>query len=803
MSDPFRRRATALLVVLVALGLSWLVREAHHRRESLPRRDGWVTTDPDSLYHVRRVARVLEEGQVAGIDPYLSSPEGARVPWPPYYTRLVAGVLAPFAPEEPEARRAWLEMRVSSLPLVFGVMTSCIAAIAAMRLAGASAGLAAGAYHALCLASYAYSKSGNGDHHAYVSLLQVLMLLLLSEALARRALDRPRAAIAFGAALGLVAGVAIGSWVGSLLYVMEVELVLGWLLVKNGTQRIAGLAPFGLAFHLAALFALAPAVLASPWKDELPWMVINLSWFHLAFLATGAAVFVPLSFVHAGSRAARAYPWAVGAGLGAIAALLFAIDVGPAAGIRAVFVPLSFVHAGSRAARAYPWAVGAGLGAIAALLFAIDVGPAAGIRAGFEWVSRADAFMATVRESDALLGDGAGLRIFETLGLGVVLLPFAWAAIAFAVLRKDERALLPWVVAVPILFVQAARQARFADALAAPMAVVLAVGTAQLLRRSGEFRRRLDRVPSLALGLLAVLAAVAGQALAVASTARRLTGEPTAPGIVTKSQRAMRLACEWLRKNAPSDTGESVLAFWDGGHVIEWAADRPSVATNFGSYVGLESFLDPSRFFTSEDPHEAEELLERRAARFVLLTSLMPNELADMVEAVCPERRSRYMTIGRTGKHALLPAWLATMGGRLLFDGADLTGADPHPLGFLRLAYVTPMRDTRPALSPRGAPLPVGWLWERVAGAVVEARGAPGQTLSVSLTVRFTRARYALVFTDTAVADENGVARVRVPYSTEPAPGRVIGAAQWSMGERNGTLAISEADVRAGRTVRL
>ena len=757
MSDPFRRRATALLVVLVALGLSWLVREAHHRRESLPRRDGWVTTDPDSLYHVRRVARVLEEGQVAGIDPYLSSPEGARVPWPPYYTRLVAGVLAPFAPEEPEARRAWLEMRVSSLPLVFGVLTSCIAAIAAMRLAGASAGLAAGAYHALCLASYAYSKSGNGDHHAYVSLLQVLMLLLLSEALARRALDRPRAAIAFGAALGLVAGVAIGSWVGSLLYVMEVELVLGWLLVKNGTQRIAGLAPFGLAFHLAALFALAPAVLASPWKDELPWMVINLSWFHLAFLATGAAVFVPLSFVHAGSRAARAYPWAVGAGLGAIAALLFAIDVGPAAGIRA----------------------------------------------GFEWVSRADAFMATVRESDALLGDGAGLRIFETLGLGVVLLPFAWAAIAFAVLRKDERALLPWVVAVPILFVQAARQARFADALAAPMAVVLAVGTAQLLRRSGEFRRRLDRVPSLALGLLAVLAAVAGQALAVASTARRLTGEPTAPGIVTKSQRAMRLACEWLRKNAPSDTGESVLAFWDGGHVIEWAADRPSVATNFGSYVGLESFLDPSRFFTSEDPHEAEELLERRAARFVLLTSLMPNELADMVEAVCPERRSRYMTIGRTGKHALLPAWLATMGGRLLFDGADLTGADPHPLGFLRLAYVTPMRDTRPALSPRGAPLPVGWLWERVAGAVVEARGAPGQTLSVSLTVRFTRARYALVFTDTAVADEDGVARVRVPYSTEPAPGRVIGAAQWSMGERNGTLAISEADVRAGRTVRL
>ena len=52
--------------------------------------------------------------------------------------------------------------------------------------------------------------------------------------------------------------------------------------------------------------------------------------------------------------------------------------------------------------------------------------------------------------------------------------------------------------------------------------------------------------------------------------------------------------------------------------------------------------------------------------------------------------------------------------------------------------------------------------------------------------------------------DPNGVARVRVPYSTEAGSGdgRVVNA-RWRMGARSGALVIPEAAVVSGAVVQL
>ena len=386
------------LVVLVAVAaLSWGAREINHIRiEDSPTR--WVSMDHDGLYQTRRVERALRDGlPVAESDPYLNYPHGARIPhWPPYYTLVLRSVLGPFAPDDPEARRHWLEMRVASMPLLFGVVTSLLAAAGGGLVAGSGGAAAAGIYHALCTGSILYSRIGNGDLHAWVSMLGGASLLLLSAALAGSLLDRRRASTLLGLLLGAISGLMLGSWVGALVYIVEVQLVLGVVLVLHTRHSRAGLPAFGVAFHVAAALAVLPAVLSSPWEGEAPSIVIGLYWVHLAFLLTGALVFVPLLYLREG-RTLRAYPWLAAGSLALVGGLFLLSDPG--------------------------------------------------VRGALSWIGRTDPFMAQVSESRPLLGPGTGWAAVEQLGWGVGFLPIVWVLALGSLFRGGSLALLPWVVA--------------------------------------------------------------------------------------------------------------------------------------------------------------------------------------------------------------------------------------------------------------------------------------------------------------------------------------------------------------------
>lgn len=729
-----------MVVALVAA----TARTVLDQRVPVPGRDTWVTEDSDSFYQMRRVDRAIREGHVAGTDPALSFPDGSPIPWPPYYTALVTALVAPFAPDDADGRRAYLERRVASWPCVFGSATSVVAALAAGVIAGPAAALLAGLLHALSPAAIAYSYLGNGDHHAWAALLAGVMLALVSLAFRPGAAQRSGTGARYGAAAGIVAGVALGSWVGSLLTVLLVQITLGVLLVRASRRPVAALAPFGATFHGTAALALLPAVLASPWNAVDPWMVVNLSWFHLAWLGAGALVFVP--------------------------------------GLR----PMS-----RAAATRYPMLVAAAIVVVAAVLFGANAGPAAGIRQGFAWIARNDAFMGGVWESRGLLGSHAAFRPEGLLGWGIVALPFAWGWMAWRAFRRRELELLPWAVALPVLTAQAMRQLRFADALTLPMAVAVAWGVVELWKA----KRPPLPAPAAAFALVALGLVLDG------GTVSRAAGRVTAPdrsAPTSPPNEVTRGLAEWIRGHTPREPDAAVLASWSWGHLIEWVADRPSVATNFGPFVGEEAFRVPARFLLSEDPAEAESLLSARNARWVLVTTWLPNRLTHLAREVDARLESRYVEPDSPVESLRLKmAWYETMGARLLFNGrvARPDGGFGESIDFLRAVHVSKRRDPRYGAGDDARP--AGWVWEHVPGAVVEAAGEPGEHLEMQIVIRYPNG-YEVVWTRSAAAGSDGTARLRVPYATDSrnGDGASLGPARWRFEGREGMLVIPERAVR-------
>ena len=769
MSIPQLIGIAGILAAVVALSL--FVRRAAHDKLQVDGVSGWTATDPDTLYHVRRCARLIDEGSpVAPSDPFLNYPHGAPIPWPPYYTQVAAGLVrSPLfdpLPQGEEGRPA-IEQRVASLPLLFGVLTSVLAAVLGLMLAGPVGGLFAGLYHATTAASIAYSRVGNGDHHAWISMLSMAELLLFTAAARNGLRDRGRS-LALGTLGGGIAGLMLGSWVASLLYILILQLALGWFLFANRREHRAGLAPFGLAFHLSALAAVLPALLASPWRTSHPWIVVNLSWFHAAHLALGALVFVPLLSPRSRSATYRTL---------------------------------------------YPGLVAASLALLGVVLFSIDRGPGRGIREGFEWVSRADQFMAGIQESRALVTltsfDPAEIR--RLLGDAIWLLPIAWAWMVWRALRRREEALLPLVLTVSLFAIQAATQARFADALSAPAALAIGVAVA---RHSGcansvPGSKRLS-ASMVAFGLALVPFAIGfAQRNTLIPIWSRWNAVGLEPSPAPPRSVAVRGVLEWLRKNGrPNEPKGAVLANWNLGHAIEWGADHPSVATNFGSYVGFDSYADPGRCLLAEEDSTAEAILLARSARFVLLTSGWPNALPDMIRAAAPERRQRYVEERgeRTGR--LLPDWFKTLGARLMVAGSRTAEPPPpedHP-DFLRLIHASPESNKRPMLAGHGVvSSPFAWIWEHVPGAQLVAYATPGTPFSVSLTVELGLADVRLSYVKRTTAGADGIARLRIPYSTRTSNGDawVTGEPRWTLGERDGPLVISEEAVLGGVTLEI
>jgi len=759
--DGRARRGLLVLLACLAL-LALVVRETcdlRHARVQGRSDAGWFTLDPDSLYHMRRAERALAEGlPPAETDARMNAPDGAAIPWPPYYTYVTWAACAPFAPEDVAQRKAHVEQRVAILPALFAAATSMLLALTAWRLARSrpdgerlcAAAIAGGTY-ALLGASLQYSAIGNGDHHAWVVMLLAAITCIAADALAAPALDEARVSLRNGIVLGVLCALLVGSWVGGLVYVALLELALGIALFSHARAERRGLATLGLALHVAWAAGIAPAVLSSPWKDVEPWMLVNLSWLHLAHPLAGALVFAPL------------------------------------------------LRAGEQRRKRWPWIVAATLAVLAAALAFGDFALARGVREGFAWAARSNEFMAFITESQPLLwGPIGGADVaLELLGYAALAAPLAWLWLASIAWRERRLDLALVCVLFPALLVQALTQRRFADAFGVPLSLALALPAAALVQRLVS--PAVGFASALGLGV-ALLGNWPTLSLAQRRAERSWSADERDPA------RERRGLYERLAQLPSND--EAVLASWDHGHALEWIADRPSIATNFGSYLGRDSYLDPWRFFLESDPRTAEELLERRNARHVLMPGDFTKDLEVMLRLLAPDERRAYLLIPREGTVFTSQRFLDTLAGRLMMGGRvaslEQRGLVGDSLDFLRLVHVSPsFLPYAPPVRHTNGPVRTGWIWERVAGARLEVAGTSGERVQLALELECPAAGERWSWVGSAIVGEDGVARVRVPYSTDMPNGdtRARGPLRLQVGARTLDVMVREADVRAGNTV--
>jgi hypothetical protein len=297
-----------------------------------------------------------------------------------------------------------------------------------------------------------------------------------------------------------------------------------------------------------------------------------------------------------------------------------------------------------------------------------------------------------------------------------------------------------------------------------------------------------------------------GQWPTVARTHERLRADQAwAAGPPVADQRSFRALYDWIGARTPP--GAAVLAAWELGHALEWVAGRPTVATNFGSYVGAEGYLAPWRFFLEEDPAAAEALLVERDVRHVLVLGRFSNDLEVMLTLLRPDERHDFRAVPPGGPPTPTPRWFRTMAARLMLTGkvgdpraGALTG---DSLGFARLVHVSPEPLRTPMAIPHtGGEVPAGWIWERVPGAVLTGRGAPGERLEVRFDVEYPSTERKLLWSAGATADDQGLARVRVPYASDAPNGdALVGPVHWSLGPRAGTVEVPTEAVLAGGEV--
>lgn len=765
-------RPTLARLLLIAIGcaaLAWVVRSANavwvnpvseYVEAGYANAEVRTSPEADGLYHMRRVHRAIEEGEIAGSDSRLNFPEGSMIPWPPNADSAAYSLLGLFAPDELEARRVFLEDWMARLPFYYGVATCFLLALfAGALLRSQLAAMVAGSIGALSYGAVHYSVPGIADHHAWVSMLNILAMLICTMAWQRERLLDPQRSLHLGGAAGVMIGLALGSWAASLLWLIALQLGLGLTWLRARDQTAQGLRNFGIAFHAAALLLVLPSALSSPWAAEHPWMVVNLSWFHPTELLLGLLVFLP-------KRGGR--------------------------------IPLI--------------AVPAGILLLGAIVLAFDIGPGAGIREGFAWVSRADEFMSGIAESSRLL-DGYS----EWVGLGFYSIPLLWIWIARD-WWQGQTELTALLVLIPLSFGQAFTQVRFLEAAIGPAALAFAWACIQFpkLRQAGTW-------VALPTGL--VIGIAVGGVHWLDGFASRTWTDRAAP--------AQRHLLEWIEAHHPSSTPiagaeASVLAPWDWGHAIEWRTGFGSVATNFGSYVGVDGYRAPAKFFLATDRQVARAILAQHQVRYLIRNSRLSLSMEQLQRSYgegLPTggfARSFLDAKNRT-RNEFTPLWFDTMAAALgVGVAASPSGAIPglgdpdgpdgpaRPIDFLRLVHVSPIPDDHPAHG--GMIQPHGLIWEHVSGAAVSIAAEAGQSLRVELGIRVGLNGDEIIafrYRD-QVAAEAGRASLRLPYNTALANGDAeVAYAKWellgpdALVVRQGELIISEEAVVDGLPVTL
>jgi dolichyl-diphosphooligosaccharide--protein glycosyltransferase len=577
-----------LVVLLVALSLRERSAPAFvvPVGASLPSGSLWQIEDQDAAYHLRRVQVALATGSVPDFDRFINHPDGSPVPWPTFFDGLLAVIVETFLDPSPDGepdlggyREADVEGLLVHVPPALGVVAAlgCVLLVlaAASRDGSVLRGPAAwwalfGAFvFATVPTAVMYGTVARIDHHVATSMFLALQLACAARALvARDAIESNLLAAQAGlfGALGILTWLAHGVFLG-LCGVAFAQRALS----RDPLESRRGWHGGAVFFAVAMLVVLWPAA-TSPWNATQPGSLINLSTG--VTRALGAAAVPFLVFGLAGRRTS---------------------------------------HRGLRSA--------AGALALVAVVLLLP-SFLAQLREGLQWADRTNQFMAVIDESAPMTSKAK--HVFGVSGidghLGYLWYAMPVAGLLLLLRPRPERVLL--VLTTALLFYAALKQRRFADALSVPMAATLALGALEIGRLAARVvPARLAALPHAVVALAALWPLWSTTAIALRWGEDQMRGNATRWNFIISGLR-------WMRDNTPSPgpwnephsvPSYGVLASWSDGHLIEYHARRPTIATNFGSFVGIENFQAAPRALLENDPDEFVRKLEALGVRYVVM----------------------------------------------------------------------------------------------------------------------------------------------------------------------------------------
>jgi asparagine N-glycosylation enzyme membrane subunit Stt3 len=739
------RRAKPLAAPLLVLAVALAVRLEPWREVYASGRP-MLVGDSDPHYHVLRAERWLSGAPGAPWrDPRLDWPAGADVPWPPLFDALVAATAR--AAGGPALERDAIASAAAPLPVALGLVFVALVAWLGRKILGRGRGWIAAFLVAALPSGALTQRLGRVDQHV---LEQVLYAAILIATLGGR---RSATRIGAAAALAVLVPVAFWSWMGSAVHLLVplATVAAAWVVLPADDPRVRA-ATRALAAGTAAGAALLAATV-------------------LAFGRPGALLGVATTGV-GGLQVA-----VVACSAAFLLLLLAAVRLrrGPAGRLRRV--------AEVAIAAVLP---GAALLSSAALRGGIAGGLTA-LAAGNAWYAHISEFQPLLNLGNEPLGEEI---VNAILGLGLA--PLA-AAIGLAALRaawraEPERRLeLLLLLAAGALFVPAmlARK-RFGAYAIVPIAIAAEAGIRGVAAAAAA---RWERWRTAA-GLAAATAA-----LSVACAAPTLPEHLAVEPVLSIDEEH---ALEWLASQPVRVGREAVVGPWSYGHLVQYYADRPVVSSPFGTEGGPRAMADEAQFWFAKDEADAEAVLSRRRAGYVLLTAVLPESTTMHGFAPPgtppPVRLSRHLVRGLHTEDTeqfwkLVPI-------RLYYDDGAITPFAPAIGGF-RLVYETPRRG------PDGSPLETNWtVFEPVPGARLEVVAAPGAGVQTSVEFE-TNAGRRSAWRAEVRADASGRASLRLPYASGWNGAVFAREYEISDGRRTERLVVHEASVALGGALRV
>jgi asparagine N-glycosylation enzyme membrane subunit Stt3 len=251
-----------------------------------------------------------------------------------------------------------------------------------------------------------------------------------------------------------------------------------------------------------------------------------------------------------------------------------------------------------------------------------------------------------------------------------------------------------------------------------------------------------------------------------------LRGEPRSVPVNELSRRGLLDTAMWIRHNTPPtdsplDPAASpeygLMAMWGYGHLLKYAAQRPTVVGNFGDDVGETNLGLMAAYFASTEPG-AVEILDDLGARYVLVGTLN-DPTAEL----------------RLGQ---------AMRKRLSLD--DSPGLKHHRLVFESRLDATWLEIGRSEYR----------VFERVPGAVIVGSARPGATVTARLGYESNRGRRGR-FESSVTAGDQGRYEIRVPYATRGGPPGLRPDPTYRVASQGRTesVVVNERDVRAGAEI--